>query len=175
MKIAHYRSDTGTFISISDADVNPQNSNLYIIPAYATPDLPPEYDKVNEIPIYLDSEGRPPIGGTVGSGSWEVIPVPEIEESEQNDPDEYDSDGVPLMITRAQGKAALLLAGLWATVESVVASIEDELERKLTEVAVYEQVTWLRDSPTLNNLAAQVGLNKEDVDQLFMQAKNIIF
>ena len=80
---------------------------------------------------------------------------------------------VPAQITRAQGKAALIIAGLWSGVLAFVAAIEDETERALADVALNDTLTWERSSPFLNAAAAGLGVNDAQLDALFIQAKEI--
>ena len=77
---------------------------------------------------------------------------------------------VPQSITRAQGKVALISAGLWPQVEAFVASIEDPTERALAMVALHDTNEWRRDSPFLMQCAAQLGLSDARLDELFTAA-----
>ena len=80
---------------------------------------------------------------------------------------------VPEFVTRAQGKAALIRAGLWQGVLSYVASIEDETEKSVAEVALNDTTNWQRSSPFLNDAAHALGLTDEQLDGLFLQASKI--
>lgn len=87
-------------------------------------------------------------------------------------PDEpYVAPAPPLpAITRAQGKAALITAGLWADVLSYVAAIPDETQKALAEVALHDTQTWQRSSPFLAAAAQALGLSDEQLDDLFATA-----
>ncbi|MFM6959548.1 MAG: hypothetical protein ACKOW0_00795 [Schleiferiaceae bacterium] len=80
---------------------------------------------------------------------------------------------VPKVVTRAQGKAALLQAGLWSPVLLYVNAIEDGTQRSLAEVAVNDTTHWERSSPFLNAAAQALGLSSEQMDQLFTTASQI--
>lgn len=80
---------------------------------------------------------------------------------------------VPQQVTKAQGKAALILAGLWEPVLDHVAQIPDPVEKALAEVALHDATTWERSSPFLNAAAAGLGLTVAQLDELFIQAGGI--
>lgn len=80
---------------------------------------------------------------------------------------------VPQQITRAQGKAALIMQGLWDAVLDYVASIQDPTQRALANVALHDTSTWERSSPFLNAAAAGFGMTSEQLDALFIQASEI--
>ena len=80
---------------------------------------------------------------------------------------------VPQQITRAQGKAALIMQGHWQAVLDYVASIQDPTQRALAEVALNDTLTWERSSPFLNAAAAGLGVTDEQLDALFIQAGGI--
>lgn len=80
---------------------------------------------------------------------------------------------VPQQITRAQGKAALIMQGHWQEVLDYVASIQDPTQRALAGVALHDTLTWERSSPFLNAAAAGLGMTGEQLDALFIQAAGI--
>ena len=80
---------------------------------------------------------------------------------------------VPQQIARAQGKAALIMQGLWGAVLDYVASIQDPTQRALAGVALHDTLTWERSSPFLNAAAAGLGMTDEQLDALFIQAGGI--
>src|SRR5690554_811963 len=57
---------------------------------------------------------------------------------------------VPETVSRAQGKAALITAGLWLDVLAWADKITDPVDRALTDVALHDTLHWRRDSPILN-------------------------
>lgn len=81
---------------------------------------------------------------------------------------------VPQAITRAQGKAALIQAGLWPQVLAFMAGIEDPNDKLLAEVALNDTVNWERSSPFLARVAAELGLTQQQLDELFIAAAAIV-
>lgn len=92
---------------------------------------------------------------------------------ERPTPPEPTPDSVPDLVTRAQGKAALIQAGLWDSVVAFVDAIEDPIQQALARVALDDTLEWRRDSPFLNAAAAALGLTSEQLDDLFRQAEGI--
>ena len=88
-------------------------------------------------------------------------------------PPEPEPEPVPQQITRAQGKAALIMQGRWQEVLDYVVSIQDPTQRALAEVALNDTLTWERSSPLLNTAAAGLGMTDEQLDALFIQAGGI--
>lgn len=88
-------------------------------------------------------------------------------------PPEPEPIPVQQQITRAQGKAALIMQGLWGAVLDYVASIQDPTQRALAEVAINDTLTWERSSPFLNAAAEGTGMTAEQLDALFIQAAGI--
>lgn len=80
---------------------------------------------------------------------------------------------VPQSVSRAQGKAALIMAGKWDAVLQYVAGITGPAEKALAEVALNDTMEWRRDSPFLNTAAAAVGLTSAQLDDLFVTASAI--
>lgn len=80
---------------------------------------------------------------------------------------------VPHEISRAQGKIALLQAGLWAGALSFVAAIPDEQARAIAEVALHDTQTWSRDSSFMQTFASALGVTDEQMDRLFIAAAQI--
>ena len=80
---------------------------------------------------------------------------------------------VPQQITRAQGKAALIIQGLWGAALDYVAAIQDPTQRALANVALHDTLTWERSSPFLNAVVNGLGMTDEQLDALFIQAGGI--
>lgn len=76
---------------------------------------------------------------------------------------------VPQMVSRFQARAALHLSGHLAAAEAVVAASPDPL----VAMAWAEAVEFRRTSPTIAALAAVIGLDGPQVDQLFRLAATI--
>lgn len=83
------------------------------------------------------------------------------------------TDIIPQSVTKAQGKAALIRAGLLQGVLNYVASIEDATQKALAEVALNDTTHWQRSSPFLNAAAQELVLTNEQLDQLFIDASKI--
>lgn len=79
----------------------------------------------------------------------------------------------PAVVSRAQGKAALIQAGLWDQVLAYVESIADPTEKALADVALNDTTEWRRDSAFLNAAAAAIGLTPAQLDGLFIAAGQI--
>ena len=77
---------------------------------------------------------------------------------------------VPQVVSRAQGKVALMQAGLWPSVLEFVAAIAEPLEKFKAEVALNDAQEWQRDSAFLTTAAAALGLGDEQLDALFVAA-----
>jgi hypothetical protein len=81
---------------------------------------------------------------------------------------------VPSQITRAQGKVVLIQMGLWQSVLDYVNAIEDPVEKAVAEVAINDTVHWQRNSPFLNQAATALGISQEQMDQLLIQASQVL-
>lgn len=81
----------------------------------------------------------------------------------------------PASISRAQGKAALIAAGLWPGVLTFVAAIEDATDKAIAEVALNDTQEWRRDSLFLGSCASALGLTEAQLDKLFIDAAGIVF
>ena len=77
---------------------------------------------------------------------------------------------VPQSVSRAQGKLALIQAGLWPAAIAFVEGIADPTQRAYAEVALYDTQEWRRDSPFLASAAAALDLSEEQLDTLFITA-----
>lgn len=80
---------------------------------------------------------------------------------------------VPQSVSRAQGKSALIRAGLWQGVVDFVNSISDPVEKAVAEVALNDTTHWQRSSLFLNSAAEALGLTNEQLNQLFIDAAKI--
>lgn len=80
---------------------------------------------------------------------------------------------VPAQVSRAQGKAAMVQAGLWEAVKDYAASIEDPKQAELADIALNDTTHWERSSPFLTAAAQALGMTDERIDELFIQAAGI--
>ena len=77
---------------------------------------------------------------------------------------------VPQSVSRAQGKLALIGAGLWPAAIAFVEGIADPAQKAYAEVALNDTQEWRRDSPFLASAAAALDLSEEQLDTLFITA-----
>lgn len=81
---------------------------------------------------------------------------------------------VPQTISRAQGRLVLYRAGLWAQVQGYVAGITDPAEQFEADTALNHTTDWQRSSPFLGRAAQALGLNGQQLDDLFREAAQIV-
>lgn len=79
---------------------------------------------------------------------------------------------VPGAITRRQARLALLHAGKLSPVESAIATIADPTQQMAAQIE-YENATWERANPWIDQLGQAVGLSISDIDQLFIAAATL--
>lgn len=79
---------------------------------------------------------------------------------------------IPENVSRAQGKAALLAAGMLDAVEGYINTLEGG-DKTLALLAFNETNEWRRDSPFLNQAATVLGVTQEQMDELFLEASKI--
>jgi len=94
---------------------------------------------------------RPSMRHVWSNSSWSLGPEP-----------------VPFEVTRAQGKLALLNAGLLANAQAAATAAG-----QAAEIAFNDALTYERTSPTLNALATALGLSSGDLDSLFIAASKL--
>ena len=94
---------------------------------------------------------RPSMRHVWSNSSWSLGPEP-----------------VPFEVTRAQGKLALLNAGILASAQAAASAAGPAAEIAFNDAQKYE-----RTSPTLNALAAALGLSSNDLDRLFIAASKL--
>lgn len=80
---------------------------------------------------------------------------------------------VPLEVSHAQGKSAMIQRGIWPAVLAYAESIADDTQRALADVALNDTTHWQRSSPFLNAAATALGLSNSELDELFIQASKI--
>lgn len=79
---------------------------------------------------------------------------------------------VPERVSKAQGKAVLIMAGIWPDVEDYLATLQGE-DRIIADLALNDTTEWKRDSPFLNQAATALGISDKQLDTLFLQASKI--
>ena len=86
------------------------------------------------------------------------------------EPEPVEVSVVPQSVSRAQGKLALIGAGLWPAAIAFVEGITDPVQKAYAEVALNDSQEWRRDSPFLASAAAALDLSEEQLDTLFVTA-----
>lgn len=81
---------------------------------------------------------------------------------------------VPQQVTRAQGKVVLIKMGLWQQVLDFVAALTDQAQKAVAEVALNDTQYWQRSSPFLMQAAAALGMTDAQLDELFVQADQVV-
>ena len=89
------------------------------------------------------------------------------------EPEPVQASVVPHSVRRAQGKLALIGAGLWPAAIAFVDGITDPAQKAYAEVALHDTQEWRRDSPFLVSAAAALDLSDEQLDTLFITAGGI--
>jgi hypothetical protein len=92
--------------------------------------------------------------------------------SDGNTPEPYvpPPPPIPASVTRFQALATLSAAGHLPTIRTYIATLgEDDITRLAWESAA----EWERTSPTVNALAAMLGLSDAQVDELFIAASQV--
>lgn len=87
------------------------------------------------------------------SGAWVLSPPP-----------------IPHVVTRRQGRQALILAGKFAAVQAAINTIEDETQRLLAQSWWDDSAEYERTNPFLLQLAQAIGLDDAALDALFVTA-----
>ena len=77
---------------------------------------------------------------------------------------------IPQVVSRFQARAALLLAGLLDDVEALMAAPDTPALAKLAWADAQE---FKRNSPTVQAMAAAIGLTEAQLDELFTTAAGI--
>ncbi len=80
---------------------------------------------------------------------------------------------VPQQVTRRQAKQALLLAGLLSNVQPAIDAIPDATQRALAQLEWDESLNFERHRPILIALAGALGLDSDDLDDLFRTAAGL--
>lgn len=80
---------------------------------------------------------------------------------------------VPQQVTRRQARQALLLAGLLGSVQPAIDAIEDATQRGLAQIEWDDSQVFERQRPLLIALAAAIGLDSDDLDELFVTAATL--
>lgn len=79
----------------------------------------------------------------------------------------------PTVVTRAQARKALVLAGLFAQVQPIIDAIADPVQRQMVQIDWDDRLTFERTNPTLLTLSNALGLTAEQLDGLFTTAATL--
>ena len=92
--------------------------------------------------------------------------------AEGNTPEPYVAPPTPIpsTVTRFQALAVLAAGGYLDTVRTYIATLDQD---NITRLAWENAADWERTSPTLNALAAMLGLTDTEVDDLFVAAAQV--
>lgn len=80
---------------------------------------------------------------------------------------------VPASVTRRQARQALLLAGLLDDVQPAIDAIPDQVQRSMAQIEWDDSQEFQRERPMLIMLAAAIGLDSAQLDQLFITAAGL--
>ena len=153
MKIYHYHPNTGDFVGVGIADLDPLDKKNYLIPAYSTTEAPPEVIDGHFIK-FVD-------------GVWQLVafPSPVVEEHEP----------VSTRVTRVtmrQARLALLGAGKLPAVNAAIAAMQGAQGEAARIEWEYSQEVQ-RDRGLVSALSSQLGMTEEQLDALFTAAAAI--
>lgn len=79
----------------------------------------------------------------------------------------------PSKVSRAQARKALVLAGLYDSVQPAIDAIADPIQRKLVQIDWDDSLSFERNNVTLQTLATTLGLTSTQLDELFIQAAGL--
>lgn len=96
-----------------------------------------------------------------------------IKTPEKIEADALEQKRAGMVVSKAQGKAALIQAGYWQDVLDFVEAIPDPTQKLLAQVALNDTTEWKRTSPFLIAAATEIGLTEEQLDTLFIAASSI--
>lgn len=104
---------------------------------------------------------------------WTLKPeyIPVAEHPEGSTP--VSSTGVPLVVTKRQGRQQLILMGLLDSVQTAIDSIADTTQRLLVQSFWDDSIQYERYHPQMLQLAQAVGLTDEQMDQAFIAASQL--
>jgi hypothetical protein len=92
--------------------------------------------------------------------------------AEGNTPEPYIAPPppIPSTVTRFQALAVLAAGGYLGTIRAYIATLDPD---NITRLAWENAADWERTSPTVNALAAMLGLSDAQVDELFIAASQV--
>lgn len=129
------------------------------------------------VKYYRDESGNyiGAFSGSIPEGGIEVAAAPSSASAAWNGEGWDEPVVTPQSVSRAQGTAQLQLSGYWDTVVALVEAIPDPSAKIVAKQALYSANTWQKNSPTMQLLAGEDGLNltQQQFDNLFINANQI--
>ena len=123
----------------------------------------PQYDPATHKVV----ENSPRIVDGEWVKDWDVVELTETEKAE------YKKSLVPDSVTTRKGRIALHRAGLLSQVDTAILAIPDESIRTEAKIEWEYAQTIDRDSPFTLLLGNALGLTEDQLDDLFISAKEI--
>ena len=167
--MTHYWIDSDTATPVTETEI----SEAHPLTVFPSPFLPhperytavPALDTPEHDPSTHHARLQAPaLVGGVWQQDWDVVAYT------SGELDAMRRARVPASVSRAQGKLALIGAGLWPAAIAFVEGITDPAQKAYAEVALNDTQEWRRDSPFLASAVAALGLSDEQLDTLFITA-----
>lgn len=183
MNIYHYHHETGAYLGVGRADVDPLVAGSWLVPAYATPISPPSIIE-GEAAVFAGAEWQvvedhrdralyTPLGKYIFGEQYDGLyysglgPIPEWLSTQ---PSAEPATATPTVVSRSQGLIALYEAGLLSAIKVIV----DDPETDPILVIAWEAAQeFHRDSPTIAYFADKLELSEAQIDDLFTAASMI--
>lgn len=112
------------------------------------------------------------LGTDVEDMGWSLNPE-YIPLDDQPTPNPVSSTGVPLVVTKRQGRQQLILMGILDNVQAAIDAIPDATQRLLVQSFWDDSIQYERYHPQMLQLAQAVGLTDEQLDQAFTAASQL--
>lgn len=142
--------------------------------SFPSPFSPPEgYVEVQETPQpeinweeHFLQEGVPENIEGVWKQKWEIVNL-----SSEEILQKLEQKREKMVVSRFQAKSALYNFGIYDQVETLINSANTN---PITKIAWYEANEFRRNSPAIIDIAQQLNLTEEQLDQLFIDASGIV-
>ena len=110
-------------------------------------------------------------------GGFSVAPKPEPEPQPEPEPltpeEELAQWRESARVSRRQAKQQLLIADLLSSVQPAIDAIEDDTERAMVQIYWDDATEFERSNAQLIGLGYALGLDDEQIDQLFVDAAKL--
>lgn len=80
---------------------------------------------------------------------------------------------VPSSVTKRQGRQQLILMGMLEAIEVFIASIEDPVQKALSESFWNDSSQYEREHPQMIALSQALGMTSEQLDEIFIEAAKL--